>query len=449
MDSLDIDGHFWLEGDPTRKVAGRLTFNNVDGVVLNLIGSFHDPQEILTRAHQASTGPEITVTSNEMFGSSENPLRILGETNRGPVTLEGCMRSRANFPLSRPVADARESYQGELALLGVHVLGGDPIVFNAAKLRLGHLEHWVRRSAVGLVYDVDGSKVTGLNRITYTTPEESIVTTDFGELDLTFGGKLRGDHFVETTIEQDCSFGLKFAEPRSLEEVIAICSDLQNLVTIGLDTPSTITYLYLSPCDQSTTQSFGDRQSIELYAEFTGADIHQGKGAPRPTDIFFTFDDIGGLEGIARWLKTSNKFRLVVGSLLGHRYLPSIYTDNRLLNMMIAAETLQRIRLQKQRIDFKKALIDSAAIAGDPFKAIVEDVAAWAKEVRGIRVNQLVHRGLHESPDGQRMYAVSESLYLLVILCLLRECEVSEETLSNPRVRQKFLLVARQLRGHL
>lgn len=447
MDNLDVDGHFWPEGDPTRRVAGRLTYSDEDGVILNLIGSFHDPREVLTRAHQMATGTEITVTSEELFGSGEVPMRILGETSRGPVTIEGCLRSNANFPLSRSVAEARESCRGELVLLGAHVRDSDPAAFNAATLRLSHLEHWVRRSAVGLVFDQDESKITGLNRITYTAPEESKVVTDFGEIELSFGAKLRGDHIVETTIEQDCSFALKFAEPRSLESVMTVCSDLQNLVTIGLDATSTIAHLSLNPSDESTKQPLGIRQSVELYAQFAGANIHQGKGKPRPTDIFFTFDDIGGLDGIARWLKNSDKYRSVMGSLLSHRYLPSIYLDNRFLNMIIAAETLQRIRLQKQKFDFKKALIDLAAIAGDPFKDLVGDVDNWAKEVRLFRINQLVHRGLHENPDGQRMYALSDSLYLLVVLCLLREGETSEEFLSNIQTHQKFLRAARQVRG--
>ena len=57
--------------------------------------------------------------------------------------------------------------------------------------------------------------------------------------------------------------------------------------------------------------------------------------------MLFTFDDIGGLDGVAKWLETSSKFRPVIDSLLSDWYLPTTYTDNRLLNSIIAAEALE------------------------------------------------------------------------------------------------------------
>ena len=171
-----------------------------------------------------------------------------------------------------------------------------------------------------------------------------------------------------------------------------------------------------------------------------------GKSPYIQCQMLFTFDDIGGLDGIAKWLKTSARFRQVIDSLLSHWYLPDIYTDNRLLNMIIAAEALERIRLQKQDLNFREALIDLAGVAGNPFRVIVEDVSTWASEIVRIRTRNLVHRGLHGNLEGLRPYYLSESLYLLVVLCLLRECGITEETLTKVQGHQAFGRLARELR---
>ena len=67
-----------------------------------------------------------------------------------------------------------------------------------------------------------------------------------------------------------------------------------------------------------------------------------------PIQMLFSFNDIGGLQGVAAWLKTSAKFKPVIGSLLSHWYLSTIYADNRFLNIIIAAEALERIRLNRK-----------------------------------------------------------------------------------------------------
>ena len=72
--------------------------------------------------------------------------------------------------------------------------------------------------------------------------------------------------------------------------------------------------------------------------------------------MLFNFDDIGGLSGVAGWLKTAERFGPVVGTLLAQWYLPDMHAENRFLNVVIAAEALERIRTGKQKFPFKRAL---------------------------------------------------------------------------------------------
>ncbi len=136
----------------------------------------------------------------------------------------------------------------------------------------------------------------------------------------------------------------------------------------------------------------------------------------------------------------------MIGSLLSHWYLPSLYEENRFLNVVIAAEAVERIRTQEQGLNFQHALERLAKDAGATFEALVDDVASWSKEVVQLRVNQVVHRGLGEDIDSSRLHVLTESLYYLVVLCLLRECGVPEDAFSNIKQHRRFMHLANRLR---
>ena len=344
----------------------------------------------------------------------------------------------------------RERFFPEVILSGAHFEEDEPLEFSAVHFELRHLEHWVWKSGIQTNIESDGTG-RGISEIqvSFTPLPKSVLTTDIGilELEHTFG--FRPDPIIETTITQGCSIGMRFVKPYPLEDAIKVGSTLQDLLTVGVHSPSRFKKVMLSHPDLVRTLPSGREVTdlIYVYAQFRGSNIQKQERIIHPAEMLFTFEDIGGLDGVAKWLKTSAKFRVVIDSLLSHWYLPTIYTDNRLLNMIIAAEALHRIRIKKQNFDFCDALIDLAVLAGDPFKAIVRDVESWAKEVVQARINHLVHRGLHGNLEGKRMYDLSESLYFLVVLCLLRECGIPEGTLSKMQNHRRFGWVSEQLRS--
>ena len=434
MEELDIDGLFWLAGQPDEKVAGRLKFDTANGAELNLIGAFHESPS--SGAHDL----------HDVVFRRDDPVRILGLAGRRLLTLERCLHRG----ISMGVPDiVRERYSPEVIISGAHFEEDEPLEFSAVHFELQHLDQWVWRSSTSAsrVIDDSGSR-TGEIQIDHKPLKKSIVSIDGGELELGYSYSYNLGSITETSITQKCSFGVRFKEPRCLEDVLREATSLQYLVTIGVHSPSSFKQVTLAHADRVRTLPSGREFSepIVMYAQFRGSDLAERGKIIHPAEMLLTFDDIGGLDGVAKWLKTSAKFRTVIDSLLSDWYLPRTYTDNRLLNSIIATEALERIRIKKQNFDFCDALIDLAVLAGDPFKAIVRDVESWAKEVVQARINHLVHRGLHENLEGKRMYDLSESLYFLVVLCLLRECGISEQTLSKMQNHRRFGWVAKQLK---
>ena len=160
----------------------------------------------------------------------------------------------------------------------------------------------------------------------------------------------------------------------------------------------------------------------------------------------FTFDDVGGLDGIRSWLKLANRYSpVVVALLVSHWYVPPLYQEQRYFNAIVAAETLIRIRKEEQHVNLKQGLQELAGEVDAIFPPLIGDLTAWAGEVVRTRDNFVVHPGLRGNSDGYRLYLLSESIYLLVVLTLLRECGVSLDSLKNIRNHEHFSWLADQL----
>ena len=425
MEELNLEGVFWLDSKPDDQVAGRLTFDSTNGACLDLIGSLHNLEESL--------------------GQSVPPARILGVAGGKSLTLVDCYRTNTSmgFP-----GLFREQYRPALVLSGCQIAESQPLVFDTVRIKLRHLDSWVWKTGTDIHITPDEQGIgIGEIQVIHKPLEKEVVSIDIGELELIFTYGFNPDPFHTTTLTQAAVLGTRFSEPRTVRNVLETCTALRNLLTIAVGAPAFVLEATLTCSD--LTRDLGDGKTspipIGLYTLGLSDDTQKESKDIHPMQMLFTFEDIGGLEGIAKWMETSSKFKPVIGSLLSHWYLPTIYTDNRFLNIIIAAEALERIRLNQQNINFSKGLERMVDYAGKPFESLVQDVKPWVNEVVRLRINNLVHRGLHGDIEGPRIFWLSESLYFLVVLCLLRECGVAESTLSKITRHQRFISTAEQL----
>ena len=425
MEELNLEGVFWLDNTPDDQVVGRLTFDSTNGALLDLIGSLH--------------------TLEESLGQSVPPVRILGLAGGKSLTLVECYRTNTT---TRLPGLTREKYRATLVLSGCQIAESQPLVFDTVRIKLRHLDSWVSKTGTDIQITPDEQGIgIGKIQVTHKPLDKEVVPMDIGELELIFTYGFNQDPFHTTTLTQAAVLGTHFSEPRTVPNILETCTALRNLLTIGVGAPAFVLEATLMCSD--LTRDLGEGKTspvpIGLYTQGLSDDTQKESKDIHPIQMLFTFEDIGGLEGIAKWMNTSSKFKPVIGSLLSHWYLPTIYTDNRFLNIIIAAEALERIRLNQQNINFSKALERLADYAGTPFESFVQDVKPWVNEVVRLRTNNLVHRGLHGEIEGPRTFWLSESLYFLVVLCLLRECGVAESTLSKITCHQRFISTAEQL----
>ena len=421
---LDIIGSFWPATRPERRVPGRLTFDHDNGRRLELCGTFHDLQEVIDKALAKQEG-QVPIGISELLGLDSPPIRILGDTTEGRVTLDRCL-------------GAQSTYHVPLVFRGAHFLDNEPLQFEAARFDILHIEKWIGKSSLDRSSSVrkDSNQVEQIH-IFCTPVGDTTVEMPSGQLRLAFEYQLSGDHIVESTIKQNCVLELRFTNPVPIDEVFEIHDALQALISIGVSAPVRV---------EARVRSV-DRGWVQVQGSSFGTkDDRNEVRNVRPFDRLFTYDDLGGLSGIGLWLTKSKKFRLVIGLLMSRWNAPNLYGELQFFNMVTAAETFARIQCQKQNFDFSKKLKMLANNAGAPFRSVVDDVSKWANLVVRIRNNNVVHRGLRNNPDGEVLYWLTGSLYILVVLCLLRECKVPEENLPNPETCPWIATVARKLR---
>jgi hypothetical protein len=124
-DSFEYEGFWWLPESYENQVPGKVTFSPIDGVYLNLLGSF-----------------ETTETTED-----KKPFQkkvILGITTDGkPCTL--LENNRVSWRNSTP-GIYTQSIKSQYIFFGHHFLNEEDIVFSSFGISFEHLEEWIGTS---------------------------------------------------------------------------------------------------------------------------------------------------------------------------------------------------------------------------------------------------------------------------------------------------------------
>jgi hypothetical protein len=441
---MDSDGLFWLPASPDTKVAGRLQFLPEAGVSeLALIGNITAGQE----------PPE----------PRERYSRILGVAGKKYVTLEDCFQTSYDW---HSTGVMRQRIHVGRILTGAWFEEGETLTFEGITVETDQLANWVGRSGVSTVMKDDPS--SGLLRhveLKYDRPESESVSVSDGTLILNFGYGVRSSDRGEYTIYEGCSFRISPHSATSLDELLFYSEAIQHLLTIAVGTPAQLESVRLWHPDVVYEAPNGRR--IPEPIEFLAQQVDNLAPTRRlaPVEMLFTFEQIGGLGGVAAWLSVAKRYRPVLGSLMSSRYMTRIYTENRFFNAAFAAESFHRLRFANEvrpRAEFKelkrellrsvpeewqswlneqlqysneprfrRRLEEMAEYAGEIFAQLVGDVQNWSKLTKDCR-NSVAHYDKRaKSKDTENLYYLSESLFYLTVLCLLRECGVDDAVVSG------------------
>jgi hypothetical protein len=193
-----------------------------------------------------------------------------------------------------------------------------------------------------------------------------------------------------------------------------------------------------------------------------------------------SFDYLGGLLTIVRWIQSARRMRPVIGGLLSIRNTPNIFLENRYDNLVGAAETFHRIALDNRvrpQHDFDElvaAIVESTEPehrdwlrgilehANEPrlrhrlkkmcdavspvMTELVGDIDRWTTVVAALR-NRLTHHDDTVTFEWEPADAfwLGDSVYVLVATNLLVFCGVETDVLMSLFASGRIMSLKAQL----
>jgi hypothetical protein len=447
MRAFDELGLFWLPDHEEDALSGRLQFDPMgEGISLSLVGIF----------------------GNEPDDGGHSTFRIVGWRGNDKVTLDRCF-SHGRNPRAPGIAES--GYYANQMFVGHH-FERDELAFQSASVVLSDLDSWVGRSGIALeephLESVSGTQP--IYRMIFTPPREETCRFSRGRLKLAFGWKPAGDPIHGISFRQWPGIKIEYDRMQAFDVIRKDVGRIQDLVTLCIDAPTAIDSLILQRPDIRVKVLSGEETDFQQPIEFIAQPLRYVDPQERKPrhwhQMLLGFEELGGLEAIARWLDASQGFQRALDSFMSIRHAKQMYAENRFLNVTFAAEAFHRMvtsgtpymneeaftgllnaylaNTPKEHHEWLKGRIEHgnepplgkrlrqlAARAGAATRPLIGKRDGWAYTLSQVR-NELTHIGPDSNEfHGEDLLFLTESVYAVVRICMLMECGVSQEILTK------------------
>jgi len=438
VDEIDALGMFWLPAHPEDALSGRLRFEVADSIRLSLVGCFDNhPQE-------------------------DEP--IVGLVDGKAVTLRRWFETSRRVP-SGGVAET--SYLANEIFVGHH-FDKSKVEFQAAFVSLRGLAAWVGRTGIVQQEPADRVPNNQSYRIRFDPLPSQTHEFSRGRVVLRYRWQRGGDHLQGVFVRDWPEIGIEYNEVQDFTSIQNDISRLQNLLGLCLDSPATVERLAVRHPDIREMMLSGEDTGFAKEIEFRApllrppdSTTHAKSDWPR---MLLTFDELGGLATIARWLDRSVIFQEALNSLMSVKHARQIYAENRFLNIIHAAEgfhqvtqggsympeeeyaVLLKLHFANTPHEHQAWLMDKLKFAnsaplGKRLRQLASKAAPVTRELIGTKDhwtftvaqlrNVLTHLGADalRLRDGDLLY-LAESVYAVVSVCMLLECGVEPNMIA-------------------
>ncbi|MEU6425622.1 HEPN domain-containing protein [Microbispora sp. NPDC046973] len=443
MEEIDSLGVFWLPGRDEDQLSGRLQFDPIEGIDLVLVGEFES-----------------------RLRSGEPIPQIVGWIESKQVTLDNCYFRGAH----RRYPGVIESRFHANRLFVGHQFSQQELAFKSATVELAYLENWVNRSGIN-DEQMHAFGHASPYEIHFTPLAAETQAFTRGEITLGFSWRYNGDPIAGITLKQRPFFRIDYDELVEFDKIRKDVGRIQDLMTLCVDTPVNVDRFVLRRPDLHTMmlsgQDSGEEQEIEFRAPVLRYNPPEQRKTRHYHQMFLSFDEIGGLQGVASWIENSARFQRALDSLMSTKHVERMYAENRFLNITYAAEAFHRItrggslmpeeefsELLGQYVEVTPEerqiwLLDRLRYANDyslpkrlrklaieakiVTKPLIGSEGRWANTIAGVR-NKLTHLpGDEESFRGGDLYFLAESVYAVMRVCMLLEAGISREVLASKK----------------
>ena len=281
----------------TEKLWGTLYINETNEVMLETFGSLLEPR-------------------------AEGPQTIIGRIKGGqePVTLMDC------FPTNTRdfgMISEGEDWSHQTCLVNKVIEGKafedeEEIAFEQATLSISTLTKFVNPNLVKLDYSGDDKKPFRVNISIQDRADETTSVRFRGDetrISIGFIPKENwGHHGVITRylVEDDCVLTIERANggKMPLESILSVVGAVKNLLTICCNETPTVTSF-------SVQYEKSDQRPAQVFVRMRGYNTEMEEPFPYPA---LSFGDLGGMNGVKRWLEVTEIYGAAVELLMTNWY---------------------------------------------------------------------------------------------------------------------------------
>jgi hypothetical protein len=420
---FDLQGRWWLPENDDHKVFGTFRWDPATGGVLELQGEL---RPIVLKDNVLADG-RVQKYRDRATGADKKYPVIWGQAERQGYTLLDSFRlSVREFDLD----DSIERVHVNRLLEGAWFDYPNELDMDRVVIDLRHLTGWVNQS--GLSTDHPRHDDGGDDRFSIVTARTlPTMKVQHGETSVRFSQSLReqGDHIHDLGIAQRWSLSLVADEPRPLATFMDTASDIQDLVSIAVGETANFDRVVLQHPSLLKLSLAGSplgnwREDITYHAQWSNRT--DPCDPVKRHDMYFTLDDLGGMDGVGRWLAVAEKYRTELSRVMATRYSVTMFLEDRIMNVSAALDSLDKVRREtgKAKVDYVDRITACMDLAGESFTNLIEqDSREWAKAVKETRHDLAHHRERFRLSDsvGERLQA--EQLFWLFAMCTLRLAE--------------------------
>ena len=411
-------GLFWLLDKPEHKVEGTLDVDSKGRLQLatqNLLDLSDDPRGVRNICGATAKGLVTLMDVHAIGRENQNNLywSVTTETWRCQYAFQG--RSKDIDLLDEGVA----SVELEIQLLP-----------DWAHRGMDFQSDWEFHRG-SLSWSVEQPKPTGEWSLGKVELRHAVYPSFPGIIDRHRGAKVA----IKT------SFASTFDRPQSLANALDVLSSLQALVSVakGVAVPIEMVTMAVRRNESDIWMTFH-------YDPVLQTDRPAAKGSE-----LFTLEELGGMEGVGKWLDVLCGQTLLKNALLIDRYRSPAFVTDRTGHLLMGHEAYHRhsTNQAKGKVRLDEMLDPGFDVVGPEFLDWIGDRKAWKRKINRIRNEQIAHlQNLGGSKDsGGATHQVNEQLYTLLIIRILAQCDFSEYLLGQVVNRSRSDAVIRLSHG--
>ena len=323
-------------------------------------------------------------------------------------------------------------------MIGRHFTSRDKILFHKANVQYSYLSDWSELPAIKREPDFveDWNKEREL-RFIYTRPETIEAITKYGKFSVFYGwseaGKREGinfQQFVSLMIQPN-------QEKLSFKDIYSkFISPLNDFITFATDRANSITqlevYSYYGDVNVDIENTHYKKEQFPIKALYNTyyPDRKEQDRLLFQHEMLFSISDIDNLPStLERWFDSWEKLASIFNLFFSIRYKPDIYLENKFLNLVQAAESYHRRRIDKKDKILKDRLIELFESIPEITDRLIKDKEGVANKVKDIR-NYFTHYNnkLNNNPiQTEELYWFIELLSFILQACFLTELDFDSQ----------------------